>query len=230
MRLNQDRLYVAVLNFLQIIKVRKFMINRLKADFFDLEAASDWSSKDYASEELAKVRRIFEAANLSDGDMVFEPGCGSGRLTRLIAQTIAGEGRVTAAEISSKMLDQASLRVQGLTNVTLVLGAVEDVITERETFNVVLCHNVFPHLDDKSLAISILGNALKARGRFIVSHFMSSSEVNSLHRKTNPAVAHDFLPDHDQMKKLFESSGMFVEYISDDDKGYLLKALRTNHS
>ena len=230
MRLDQDRLSVAVLNFLQIIKVRKFMINRLKADFFDLEAASDWSSKEYSGEELEKVRRIFEAANLSDGDMVFEPGCGSGRLTRLIAQIIGSDGSVTAAEISSKMLDQARLRVQGLTNVTLVLGALEDVVTERETFNVVLCHNVFPHFDDKPLVISILGNALKARGRFIVSHFMSSSEVNSLHRKTNPAVKNDFLPNNDQMKKLFEASGMLVEYISDDEKGYLLKALKTDHS
>lgn len=206
------------------------MVNRLKANFFDVEVGSEWSSKDYGSKELEKVGRIFAAASLTEGDKVLEPGCGSGRLTRLIADITGESGRVVAADISSKMLDQARLRVQGLTNVTLVLGAIEDVIKERETFNVVLCHNVFPHFDDKPLAVSILGNALKARGRFIVSHFMSSSEVNSLHRKTNPAVAHDFLPDHDQMKKLFESSGMFVEYISDDEKGYLLKALRTNHS
>lgn len=206
------------------------MVNRLKANFFDVEVGSEWSSKDYGSKELEKVGRIFEASSLTEGDKVLEPGCGSGRLTRLIADITGESGRVVAADISSKMLDQARLRVQSLTNVTLVLGAVEDVTSEWGIFDVVLCHNVFPHFDDKSLAISILGNALKPRGRFIVSHFMNSSEVNSLHRKTNPAVAHDFLPDHDQMKKLFESSGMFVEYISDDEKGYLLKALRTNHS
>ena len=206
------------------------MVNRLKANFFDVEVGSEWSSKDYGSKELEKVGRIFEAASLTEGDKVLEPGCGSGRLTRLIADITGESGRVVAADISSKMLDQARLRVQGLTNVTLVLGAVEDVTSEWGIFDVVLCHNVFPHFDDKQRALSILVQALRDGGRFIVSHFMSSSEVNSLHRKTNPAVAHDFLPDHDQMKKLFESSGMFVEYISDDEKGYLLKALRTIHS
>lgn len=230
MRVNQDRLTAAVLSLLLIIKVRKFMINRLKADFFDCEAVSEWSSNEYSGEELEKVRRIFEAANLSDGDIVFEAGCGSGRLTRLISDMIGSAGCVVAADISSKMLDQARLRVQGLANVNLVLGAVEEVITERSTFDVVLCHNVFPHFDDKPLALSILVKALKNHGTFIVSHFMNSSELNSLHRKTNPAVMHDFLPNHDQMKELFESSGMLVEYISDDGKGYLLKALKTDHS
>ncbi len=202
------------------------MINQLKANFFDFEVGSEWSSREYGPEELDRVRRIFEAAKLSEGDIVLEPGCGSGRLTRLIADAIGSAGRVVAADISSRMLDQARLRVQGLANVTLVMGAVEDVTADWGNFDVVLCHNVFPHFDDKHQALSMLVHALRDGGRFIVSHFMNSSEVNSLHRKTNPAVAHDFLPNHDQMNKLFESSGMFVEYVSDDEKGYLLKALK----
>jgi hypothetical protein len=54
---------------------------------------------------------------------------------------------------------------------------------------------------------------------------MNSAGINDLHRKTNPAVASDFLPPADEMRKIFESAGMNVEFVHDDENGYLLKAI-----
>ncbi len=199
-------------------------MNKSKADFFDSEIESDWSSNDYTPEELAKLERIFQASELKPGDMVIEPGCGTGRLTKLIAERIGPSGVVVASDISPKMIAKAHDRLRNYENVQIFLEEIEKVPVCLKSFDMVLCHNVFPHFDDKFLITSKLATALKPNGKMVVSHFMNSSGVNSLHRKTNPAVAKDFLPENEQMQQIFSGAGLVVEYIVDDDKGYLLKA------
>lgn len=201
-------------------------MNYAKAVFFDSETASEWSSKEYTLDELLKVERILEAAELKNGDMVVEPGCGTGRLTKLILEKVGLSGIVIASDVSPKMLEQSRIRLKGFVNVHLLHEAIEKVPLGLRTIDVTLCHNVFPHFDNKPMVLAKLVAALKTGGRFIVSHFMGSSEVNNLHRKTNPAVANDFLPDQERMMDLFNEAGMRIEYVVDDERGYLLKAMK----
>lgn len=203
---------------------RGHIMNQAKAAFFDSETQSDWSSKEYTAEELGKIERIFEAAGIERGLSVLEPGCGSGRLTKLVSLRLGDRGQVFASDISSRMMEQAVRRVEGSVNVRFFMGAIENANIGMNSFDVVLCHNVFPHFDDKPLALRKLKFGLKPTGRLIISHFMNSSEINSLHRKVSPAVASDFLPGHQEMKTLFEAAGLSIEYILDDEQGYLLKA------
>lgn len=200
-------------------------MNRAKAEFFDSETQSEWSSRDYDAGELDKIRRVFEVSGIRAGARVIEPGCGSGRLTELIAERIGSSGELVALDISPKMLEQARIRIAGLSNVHVTLGSIEDTPLDCQSYDLALCHNVFPHFDDKRAALLKLVSTLKLSGKFIVSHFMDSSWVNSLHRKTNPAVASDLLPDQENMTKLFDEVGMRIQEFSDDERGYLLKAV-----
>lgn len=200
-------------------------MNRAKAEFFDSETQSEWSSRDYDAGELDKIRRMFEVSGIRAGARVIEPGCGSGRLTELIAERIGSSGELVALDISPKMLEQARIRIAGLSNVHVTLGSIEDTPLDCQSYDLALCHNVFPHFDDKRAALLKLVSTLKLSGKLIVSHFMDSSWVNSLHRKTNPAVASDLLPDQENMTKLFDEVGMRIQEFSDDERGYLLKAV-----
>ena len=130
-----------------------------------------------------------------------------------------------ANDISPKMLDVARRRLEGHSNAQLGCGTIEETPLPAASFDVVICHNVFPHFDDKAKAVSSLMSALKPAGIFVVSHFMSSAGINDLHRKTNPAVAQDNLPTGDEMRKMFQYAGMNVKFIHDDENGYLLKAI-----
>jgi ubiquinone/menaquinone biosynthesis C-methylase UbiE len=200
-------------------------LNHAKARFFDSEVESDWSSKEYDHDELLKIERILEAGSIREGSRVVEPGCGTGRLTLIIAERIGPNGLVVANDISPKMVENAEKRLRGSSNVRLTWGTIEDAKLEHASFDTVICHNVFPHFDDKAKAVSILRSALKPSGVFVVSHFMNSSGINDLHRKTNPAVAQDVLPTPNEMRKIFKLAGMDVELIHDDENGYLLKAI-----
>ncbi|MDQ1286331.1 MAG: hypothetical protein QG663_1764 [Thermodesulfobacteriota bacterium] len=200
-------------------------LNHAKAHFFDSEIESDWSSKEYDQDELIKIERILATGLVQEGSRIVEPGCGTGRLTIITAQRIGPRGLVVANDISPKMVEEAGKRLRGCTNVRLTWGTIEDAKLEHASFDTVICHNVFPHFDDKAKAVSRLRSALKPTGVFVVSHFMNSAGINDLHRKTNPAVAADFLPPADEMRKIFESAGMNVEFVHDDENGYLLKAI-----
>ena len=123
------------------------------------------------------------------------------------------------------VLDVARRRLEGHSNAQLGCGTIEETPLPAASFDVVICHNVFPHFDDKAKAVSSLMSALRTSGVFVVSHFMNSAEINDLHRKTNPAVSADFLPPAEEMRKMFESAGMNVEFVHDDENGYLLKAI-----
>jgi ubiquinone/menaquinone biosynthesis C-methylase UbiE len=200
-------------------------LNHAKARFFDSQVESDWSCKEYDQDELIKIERILTIGLVQEGSRVVEPGCGTGRLTMLMAQRIGPSGLVVANDISPMMVENAEKRLRGASNVRLTWGTIEDAKLEHASFDAVICHNVFPHFDDKAKAVSRLMSVLKPSGVFVVSHFMNSSGINDLHRKTNPAVSADFLPPADEMRKIFEFAGMNVEFVHDDENGYLLKAI-----
>jgi ubiquinone/menaquinone biosynthesis C-methylase UbiE len=223
-----DRPQRTVLNYLcqiDFLHIRRNPLNPAKAHFFDSEVESDWSSKEYDQDELIKIERILQAGSIREGSRVVEPGCGTGRLTLIIAERIGPSGLVVANDISPMMVENAEKRLRGSSNVRLTWGTIEEAKLEHASFDTVICHNVFPHFDDKAKAVLKLRSALKPSGVFVVSHFMNSAGINDLHRKTNPAVASDFLPPADEMRKIFESAGMNVEFVHDDENGYLLKAI-----
>jgi SAM-dependent methyltransferase len=203
-------------------------LNSAKATFFDSEVESEWSSKEYGRNELMKVQRILATGAVQEGSRVIEPGCGTGRLTKIIAETIGPRGVVLASDISAKMVEKARQRLDGYSNVRLTCGTIEDATLDPASFDAVICHNVFPHFDEKTRIVSLLRSALKPAGLFVVSHFMDSGQINDLHRKTNPAVAQDFLPTPNEMRDIFESAQMSIEFIYDDENGYLLRAVPPN--
>jgi ubiquinone/menaquinone biosynthesis C-methylase UbiE len=210
---------------IDLLNTRRNPLNHAKAHFFDAEVESDWSFKEYDQDELIKIERILEAASIREGSRVVEPGCGTGRLTLIIAERIGPSGLVVANDISPMMVENAEKRLRGSSNVRLTWGTIEEAKLEHASFDAVICHNVFPHFDDKAKAVLKLRSALKPSGVFVVSHFMNSAGINDLHRKTNPAVAQDNLPTSDEMRKMFKSAGMNVEFVHDDENGYLLKAI-----
>lgn len=201
-------------------------MNKVKAAFFDSQVDEAWASSEFGPAEMRTIERMLRQSRLREGMSVIEPGCGSGRLTLLLAERVGSSGHVLALDISSKMIEACRRRVAHLQNAEVHHGAVEDLAVEDGTFDLVVCHNVFPHFDHKGIAVAHLASALKRAGRFIVFHFMNSAGVNDLHRKADPCVLNDLLPSESEMRQILLAAGLEVESLADDDSGYLLVATR----
>jgi ubiquinone/menaquinone biosynthesis C-methylase UbiE len=199
-------------------------LNRKKASFFDTQADQDWADAEYSPEETAKIQRLIQETGIKAGTHIVEPGCGTGRLTKILSDTVGLEGRVTAFDISPKMTEKCRSRLEHSRNVEIYLSSTEDFIFEKQVVDMVLCHQVFPHFDDKPLAVRLLANALKPDGKFVVFHFRNSAWINDLHRKAHPAVIADMIPSPQEMKIMFEAAGMKIDTLRDDEQGYFLSA------
>jgi len=199
-------------------------VNKEKAKFFDAQANASWAAAEYTKEEMVKVERLLMEARVKKGLKILEPGCGTGRLTEILAEQTGPEGLVVALDISSKMLEFCCFRLANLKNCRLQCAALEDFIWEPNVFDLVVCHQVFPHFDDKNWAAATMARVLKPGGRLVVFHFKGSQHINDVHRKAGTVIEQDLLPPEKEMKSIFRQAGFVVRKIIDEDNGYLLCA------
>ncbi|WP_300671936.1 methyltransferase domain-containing protein [Desulfoluna sp.] len=195
-----------------------------KADFFDSQSDASWAADDYGPEELAKLVRVFAAAGPLEGKTVLEPGCGTGRLTKILARTVGIRGRVLAMDISAGMVAAAKKRLTGQAHVELRQGRLEIFPLPVDGVDLALCHQVFPHLEDPKGALAILSRSLKDRGLLIICHFKPMSAINDVHRKAGTAVAKDMIPEREEMERLCSGANLTITEFTDDERGYFLCA------
>jgi demethylmenaquinone methyltransferase/2-methoxy-6-polyprenyl-1,4-benzoquinol methylase len=202
------------------------IMNRQKAAYFDSQVDSEWAGREYTPDEIARIDRMLNLANWAPTLRILEPGCGAGRLTEVLADRAGDEGFILASDISANMAQAALNRVGRSKNARVEYMALEDMSLTEGEFDLIILHQVFPHFDDKPLALRKLVKALKPQGRLVVFHFINSAVINDLHRKINPAVLEDSMPDPEEMRRMLDAVGLTVRVFEDDDRGYLLIASR----
>jgi len=195
-----------------------------KAAYFDANVEAPWAAAEYGPEEITKLDRLFAHIGPLRGLKVLEPGCGTGRLTEILSDHVGPTGVVVALDISPMMVKSARDRTAKRENVEIHLSAVEDFLVEEKEYDLIVCHQVFPHFEDKKQVLTSLSKALKSEGRLIVIHFISIDEINDRHRKAGTAVEMDMMPEQDEMKYLFNDTGLDIEFILNDQLGYFLSA------
>ena len=197
-----------------------------KTVFFDDQSTADWARAEYTTKEMDKLERVFSHIGPLAGLTILEPGCGTGRLTEILSDRVGPGGRITAMDISPLMMAEARDRNANRSNVRLELASIESWPEPPDAFDLVFCHQVFPHFENKEKVLAKLARMNKKNGRLIVFHFVSSSEINDFHRKVGTAVEHDLLPGEKEMRLLFNKNGYKIEFITDDENGYFLSAFR----
>lgn len=199
-------------------------MNQAKAEFFDAQVAAGWAAEEYGDTERPKLERLLQQSELQPGHWVLEPGCGTGRLSEVLAQVVGPTGHLVATDISQGMVAACRKRVAGLSWVRVERIAVENYRAPAASFHRVVCHQVFPHFDDQPAALAHLVKLLKPGGVLTVVHFMPSAVINDTHRKAGTVVEKDMLPPPEEMRRMMEHAGLELETLVDDELGYLLKA------
>jgi ubiquinone/menaquinone biosynthesis C-methylase UbiE len=200
-------------------------MNSKQAAFFDSQADASWAADPYGFEEAPKLERLASHCGTLAGCIVLEPGCGTGRLTQWLASAVGPTGLVHACDISRLMVHRAIERTRGLAQVRVSYAEMENLDLDRDSVDLVVCHQVFPHFKDKCGALAYMANVLRPGGALLIVHFECSRIINDVHRKAGTVVAKDLLPDRREMEKILGAAGLGVRFFSDDSRlGYLLKA------
>jgi ubiquinone/menaquinone biosynthesis C-methylase UbiE len=195
---------------------------REKAAFFDAQVNAGWASNAYGDVELKKLGLLFREIGDLSGKTILEPGCGTGRLTEILSQQVGTNGKVVAFDISPEMINAAKEKAGKNKNTDIFVAEIESFPVPIEKFDLILCHQVFPHIEDKPLALLRFNNLLGLGGKIIIFHFIDFDEINNVHRKTGSIVQNDMMPKKPAMELLFNNAGFTIEFIRNDENGYFL--------
>lgn len=194
------------------------------ADYFD-RCADEGIFEAFSPEELPVAKELLEQMNIQCEDEVAEPGCGVGRLTEMLAELVGPEGKVFAFDISPRMVETCLAR--GLPpHVEIARASATNLPLPAGEFDAVVCHNTFPHLEDKPAALREFHRVLRAEGVLWIAHSRSREWVNSLHSSIGVLATH-LLPDRTEFQRFLRETGFALQFLHDLPDRFLLKAIPT---
>jgi demethylmenaquinone methyltransferase/2-methoxy-6-polyprenyl-1,4-benzoquinol methylase len=193
------------------------------ACFDTLASDARWHAFD--AEERRKVDAFVRRWNIRSGDHMLEPGCGAGRLTEVLAALTGPTGSVVAFDASPEFMRLTAQRALP-PHVILHTACVAALPLPPDSFDQVICFNVFPHLTPLLETTRRLAAALRPRGMFWIAHTRSREIVNAVHREGSPAFHDHILPAPEELTQLLRAAGLDEVEIEDGADHFLARAVR----
>ena len=190
--------------------------------FFD-RAAAEWDALE-VEETHVRLREIVAGLGIAPGATVLDVGCGTGVLMPLLHESMNGDGRVVALDLSGEMLKRALSKGQPA---VYVQGDAQSLPLPEGVFDWVLCNGVFPHFSDKLRTLAEISRVLRKGGRLVICHTASRQAINEFHRSIGGAVAHDTIPDEGEVLRLLREAGLMEAQVRDGPDRYLVLTRRS---
>lgn len=130
-------------------------------------------------------------ANLQQGEIVLDLGCGGG-VDAIIASRLVGEtGAVYGLDMTPQMIELAreNTETAGAHNITFIEGLIEDIPLPDASVNVVLSNCVINFSEDREAVLREAYRVLAPGGRFVVSDIVEFESVPSDVREDLCAIA-----------------------------------------
>ena len=167
-----------------------------------------WLERSEREDEEAPSKAI-EALELKPGMVVADIGAGSGYYTSRMAKKVGPSGRVIATDIQPGMIAILERRIksENLSNVTPVLGVMDDPKLEAGSIDMAIMVDVYHELQQPQVFLQRLKPAFKPGGRLVLLEF----------RKEDPKVP--ILEVHKmsvaEVKAELEAEGYAIDRVID---------------
>ena len=169
---------------------------------------AQWLERPEREDEEAPSKAL-DALDLKPGMVVADIGAGSGYYASRLAKRVGPTGRVYATDIQPGMIELLDRRIQseGLTNVTTVLGGMDDPKLPPKSIDLAIMVDVYHELQQPQLFLQRLKDTFKPGGRLVLLEF----------RKEDPKVP--ILEVHKmsvaEVKQELEAEGFVIEKVID---------------
>jgi len=186
---------------------------------FNLESYENLDGYDPAADLGLGCGIPTELALLEPGNHVLDLGSGGG-IDAFIARKAIGEsGKVVGVDFTPEMiaLAQKNARELGFENVSFVLGDIENLPLESDSFDRILSNCVLNLVPDKQAAFAEMHRVLKTGGLFTVSDIVTVGDLPSGIRDSAAAYAGcvaSAIPK-DEYISLLEETGFQVDILKD---------------
>ncbi len=193
---------------------------RKRQAFFN-QAAENWDIKHYNPKLQLFLDQFVQSFEIMQGDHLLDVGTGTGILIPYLLQLLGPKGDITAVDYARGMVNIWKNKCTHLPNVIITNATAENLPFSDNFFNMITCFGLFPHLDNKKNSLQEFNRVLKPKGKLIISHALSSTELRNIHMNTNSVVAKDVLPNKTEMCYILSETD-FTEIQIIDKKGSYL--------
>jgi demethylmenaquinone methyltransferase/2-methoxy-6-polyprenyl-1,4-benzoquinol methylase len=191
--------------------------NELRAYFEELATRWDGLQPPDREERLRRLLAPFAPA-LETSTAVLELGTGTGALIPCLWERAPGACLVSV-DLAGEMLRRARQRCP---DAAVVQADAHRLPFGVSRFDLVVCHNCYPHLADKAAVLRGLARALRPGGHLLILHDLSRARVNAIHSSGGPPIQNDLLPPGDETGRMLELAGFTRVRVEDTDEHYLV--------
>jgi SAM-dependent methyltransferase len=168
--------------------------NTAMARYWNEVAGPRWVQRQALQEarNVEMLAQLLAAAQAQPGERVLDIGCGTGVTTEPYAKAVGPSGHVTAADISTPMLDAARQRIDaaGLGNVTLLLADAQVHEFPDASFDLLTSRLGVMFFADPAAAFGNLIKALRPGGRLCMAVWATVEESLHQHLPLEVAIKH----------------------------------------
>jgi len=167
---------------------------------------AQWLERPEREDEEAPSKAL-DALELKPGMVVADIGAGSGYYSSRMAKRVGPTGRIYATDIQPGMIELLERRIksEGLTNVTTVLGGMDDPKLPPKSIDLAIMVDVYHELQQPQIFLQRLKEAFKPGGRLVLLEF----------RKEDPKIP--ILEVHkmsvEEVRQEMEAEGLVIDKV-----------------
>lgn len=192
-------------------------MNTLRAYFEDLAGRWDGFQPPNRGESLRRLLAPF-APRLAASESILEVGTGTGAFIPCLRECAPGT-RLVSIDLAGEMLRRARQRCP---DAAVVQADAHRPPFAALGFDLVICHNSFPHFADKSAALNALARLLRPGGHLLILHDLSREKVNAIHSGGGAAIQNDLLPPGEETRRMLVWAGFGDVQVEDSDERYVV--------
>jgi len=201
-----------------------------RKEFFNQRAA-DWLDNHYKNPETNRhdlyadrLRTIVSSLALGPDSRVLDTGCGSGVLVPYLLGHLSSAGRLIEMDFSDRMIN-ANQKRHTDERISFICCDAAQMELEAQSLDAVICFAAFPHFSDPEQVLKRMSKSLTPKGRLVIAHLMSSSQLAEHHHSHTP-VSRDRLPEKETMFQWITGCGLDIEAFKNEPGLYLLAAVK----
>lgn len=189
--------------------------------FFE-DKAKSWDKS--CNHDPDKILAILKYANLQQGNVVLDVGCGTGILIPEIIKMIGENGKIVALDYAENMIIEAQKKfpTEYYPNVTF-LHTDYVHLHYHDYFDRIIFYSCFPHFDDHEKVLTLSKKYLHKTGGIVIAHSQSRDEINHLHARKESAVSSDYLPSVDELHALCTAVSLKIDGIIDNENMFIIR-------
>jgi ubiquinone/menaquinone biosynthesis C-methylase UbiE len=196
-------------------------LNSRRAFFESLAESWDAQQPPDRDEVLGQMLAPFEGI-LRGAHAILEVGTGTGALIPRLREK-APAAWLVSIDLAHAMLKRAQRRCPGALLVQADIHHLPfpSASARAGLFDLVVCHNSFPHFADPPAALGEIARALCPGGCLLILHDLSRGQVNAIHRNGGVVIQNDLLPPGDELHHLLVDVGLSGVQVQDADSYYM---------